>query len=167
MFKLSKLFKQKNYNFCLTICGPHKSQSSGQQTQEKRQFCLSSQQNNTTHNQRYRYWRKAITQNADGLEKRATKKRKNTNSKAYAHRYFTWAYILPPSSFEFSVTIAAPIHTITNTCANSGPPSYMLSAEPCSIVAIKVQSTSGPHKSPKILKHKVIVVNKLLINAST
>lgn len=33
------------------------------------------------------------------------------------------AYMLPPSNFEFNVTTIAPIQTITNTCANSGPPS--------------------------------------------
>lgn len=57
-------------------------------------------------------------------------------------------YIFPPNSFEFNVTIIAPIHTITNTCANSGPPSCPVSEEPCNIVAINVHSIKGPHRSP-------------------
>lgn len=57
-------------------------------------------------------------------------------------------YIFPPSSFEFSVTIIAPIHTITKTCANSGPPSYCVSDVPCNIVAMNVHKINGPHKSP-------------------
>lgn len=58
--------------------------------------------------------------------------------------------MLPPNNFEFNVTIIAPIHTITNTSANSGPPSYCLSvdSEPCKIVAINVHRTNGPHRSP-------------------
>lgn len=64
-------------------------------------------------------------------------------------------YIFPPSSFEFSVTIIAPIHTITNTCANSGPPSYCVSDVPCNIVAMNVHRINGPHKSPtKVLIRK-------------
>lgn len=46
-------------------------------------------------------------------------------------------YIFPPNSFEFNVTTIDPIHTITNTSANSGPPSFELSAasvEPCNIL---------------------------------
>lgn len=57
---------------------------------------------------------------------------------------------MPPKSLEFKVTIAAPIQTITNTWANSGPPSYCESDEPCKIVAIKVHKTKGPQRSPKI-----------------
>lgn len=59
--------------------------------------------------------------------------------------------MFPPSNFEFIVTTAAPIHTSTNTSANSGPPSFELSAlsvDPCRIVAMKVHSNNGPHKSP-------------------
>lgn len=63
--------------------------------------------------------------------------------------YFYYTYMLPPNSFEFKVTMAAPIHTITNTWANSGPPSYCPAEEPCNIVAMNVHSTSGPHRSPK------------------
>lgn len=61
-------------------------------------------------------------------------------------------YIFPPRSFELRVTIIAPIHTITNTCANSGPPSFTLSDEPWSIVAINVHKINGPHKSPETSK---------------
>lgn len=46
-------------------------------------------------------------------------------------------YMLPPKSLEFNVTIMDPIHTITNTSANSGPPSLELSAvsdDPCNIL---------------------------------
>lgn len=45
-------------------------------------------------------------------------------------------YIFPPKSLEFKVTIIEPIQTITNTSANSGPPSFELSAllEPWSIL---------------------------------
>lgn len=43
--------------------------------------------------------------------------------------------MLPPKSFEFNVTTIEPIHTITNTWANSGPPSLELFAEsPCRIL---------------------------------
>lgn len=61
-------------------------------------------------------------------------------------------YIFPPNSLELIVTIAAPIHTSTNTSANSGPPSLVLSArsvEPWSMVAMSVQSNNGPHRSPE------------------
>lgn len=66
---------------------------------------------------------------------------------------FKCSYILPPRSFEFNVTIIAPIQTMTNTCANSGPPSFFMSGSldtlvPCSIVAINVHKINGPHKSP-------------------
>lgn len=82
--------------------------------------------------------------------------------------------MLPPRSLLFNVTINAPIHTMTKTSANSGPPSLeslARSEDPCKILksllihyllliiyelvrdqtymAIKVQSTSGPHKSPE------------------
>lgn len=59
-------------------------------------------------------------------------------------------YILPPSNFEFSVTIIAPIQTMTKTCANSGPPSpsFSLSDDPWSIVAMNVHKINGPHRSP-------------------
>lgn len=48
-------------------------------------------------------------------------------------------YIFPPSNLEFNVTTIEPIQTITNTSANSGPPSFefVVSAEPCNIL-IKV-----------------------------
>lgn len=48
--------------------------------------------------------------------------------------------------------MAAPIQTITNTSANSGPPSFMSSAVPCNIVAMNVQRIRGPHKSPRVEK---------------
>lgn len=54
----------------------------------------------------------------------------------------------PPKSLALTVTIAAPIQTITKTSANSGPPSFMSSAVPCKIVAMNVQRIRGPHKSP-------------------
>lgn len=60
-------------------------------------------------------------------------------------------YIFPPSNLEFNVTINEPIHTRTNTSANSGPPSLelgFLSAVPCKTVAIKVHSSKGPQRSP-------------------
>lgn len=58
-------------------------------------------------------------------------------------------YMFPPNSLEFNVTTIAPIQTITNTSANSGPPSFECAsfADPCRIVAIKVHNTNGPHKS--------------------
>lgn len=42
--------------------------------------------------------------------------------------------MFPPRSFELRVTIMEPIHTITKTSENSGPPTFELSAisaEPC------------------------------------
>lgn len=60
--------------------------------------------------------------------------------------------MFPPSSFEFTVTTIAPIQTITKTSANSGPPSFILSEDPCKIVAINVHSTNGPHKSHSLSK---------------
>lgn len=56
--------------------------------------------------------------------------------------------MLPPSNLEFKVTIAEPIQTITNTWANSGPPSAKSELEePCKMVAMKVQRISGPQRS--------------------
>lgn len=46
-------------------------------------------------------------------------------------------YILPPNNLEFNVTTIDPIHTITKTSANSGPPSFELNAVsegPCRIL---------------------------------
>ena len=57
--------------------------------------------------------------------------------------------MFPPSSFEFNVTIIAPIHTMTNTSANSGPPSSLAVDDPCRTVAINVHSINGPQRSPK------------------
>lgn len=60
--------------------------------------------------------------------------------------------MFPPNNLEFSVTIIEPIHTMTNTSANSGPPSLELSAvlEPCKIMAMSVHKKRGPQRSPKI-----------------
>lgn len=77
-------------------------------------------------------------------------------------------YILPPNNFEFNVTTIEPIQTMTNTSANSGPPSFELPAvlEPCKILntwsiklldkyiiytylAINVHNIKGPHRSPE------------------
>lgn len=43
-------------------------------------------------------------------------------------------YIVPPNNFEFKVIITDPIQIITNTSANSGPPSPTCneSGDPCS-----------------------------------
>ena len=47
--------------------------------------------------------------------------------------------MLPPNNLLFKVTIMDPIHTMTNTSANSGPPSFESadSAEPCKILKRK------------------------------
>lgn len=45
--------------------------------------------------------------------------------------------MLPPNNLEFNVTTIDPIHTITKTSANSGPPSlklFAVSEEPCNIL---------------------------------
>lgn len=54
-------------------------------------------------------------------------------------KYFIVSYIFPPNNFEFMVTIIDPIQTITNTSANSGPPSleFASSADPCKILQKK------------------------------
>ena len=64
----------------------------------------------------------------------------------------------PPRSLVLSVTTAEPTQTMTNTSANSGPPSLASwpalvdgvspSGEPCSITASMVHRISGPHRSP-------------------
>lgn len=77
------------------------------------------------------------------------------------------SYIFPPRSFELSVTTIAPIQTNTNTCANSGPPSFVfgLSAEPCKIAARNVHKINGPHKSPenKCQNQSLHLINSQLI----
>lgn len=62
---------------------------------------------------------------------------------------YSFQYMLPPSSFEFKVTIIDPIQTMTKTSANSGPPSLLSLLFPCRTVAINVHKIKGPHKSPK------------------
>lgn len=60
-------------------------------------------------------------------------------------------YMLPPRSLELSVTTADPIHTITNTSANCGPPSLMRSSElPWRTIAMNVHRSKGPHRSPEM-----------------
>lgn len=83
--------------------------------------------------------------------------------------------MLLPNNLLFKVTIMDPIHTITKTSANSGPPSFefAFSVDPCKIlkikylyhlnqfpfscnclkdtyIAMKVHKTKGPQRSPKI-----------------
>lgn len=49
---------------------------------------------------------------------------KSTNYTNRVNKFEFITYMLPPSSLQFIVTIMAPIQTITNTSANSGPPSF-------------------------------------------
>jgi hypothetical protein len=54
-----------------------------------------------------------------------------------AHNIPFSTYMFPPRSLELRVTTIEPIQTITKTSANSGPPSFELSAvsaEPCNIL---------------------------------
>lgn len=90
----------------------------------------------------------AISEDADRLEKRS-----KTGFELVREYLESSAYMLPPSSFEFNVTTIAPIHTITKTSANSGPPSFVFpSLEPWRIVAMNVHSTSGPQRSHSFSK---------------
>jgi len=52
----------------------------------------------------------------------------NNYLKHYSVFTFFETYICPPKSFELMVITNEPTHTTTNTSANCGPPSLLLSA---------------------------------------
>lgn len=131
------------------VCGPREPSHCRDQAECEPQFRLSTRhhQDHFAHKQGHHDRRETVAEYTDGLEKGSEEETDiNYNPLQEIFKSLN-THIFPPNNFEFSVTIADPIQTITNTCANSGPPSNSAFDEPWRMVAMNVQRIRGPHRS--------------------